>query len=107
MNPSFLPQAGIVEKLLNASIDALQVMPESETKVMLKAAIEPFNSAITPSVIFLEEVFAYASSQSIEVSTEQAILILETAANDIDTNYVTDAVVYHVDEFISSKNLCQ
>jgi hypothetical protein len=100
---SFLPQAGIVERLLNASIRALHEMPEGETKAMLQTAIEPFGSAITPSVIFLDEVYDYANSQAIEITEEQAISILETAASDIDTNYVTDAVIYHVDEFISGK----
>lgn len=97
---TFLPQAGIVEHLLNAAIEALHEMPESETKAKLHAAIEPFGSAITPSVIFLEEIYDYATSQAIKINEEQAISILETAARDIDTNYVTDAVIYHVDEFI-------
>lgn len=101
---SFLPQVGIVENLLTACIKAMGELPEGKAKAMLQAALEPFGSAITPSVIFLDEVYEYASSQSIEISAEQATSILETAALDIDTNYVTDAVVYHIDEFIIANN---
>lgn len=101
---SFLPQAGIVEKLLTACVSVMEELPEGKARTMLQAAMEPFSSAITPSVIFLEEVHEYASSQSINISAEQAISILETAALDIDTNYVTDAVIYHVDEFITGND---
>lgn len=101
---SFLPQAGIVENLLTACIAVMEELPAGKAKAVLQAALEPFGSAITPSVIFLDEVYEYASSQSIEINAEQATSILETAALDIDTNYVTDAVVYHVDEFIAASN---
>lgn len=100
---NYLPQATIVEKLLNLIGEVLPELPDDSLKQKLLDSLKDFEIAITPSTIYLEEVYQYASMQNIEISQEQAIAILENAAVDIDLNYASEAVEYHVDEYIKSE----
>lgn len=104
MTINYLPQATIVEKLLNLVGEVLPKMPDDNLKQRLLASLKDFEVAITPSTIYLEEVYQHAAIQNIEISQGQAIAILENAAVDIDLNYVTEAVEYHVDEHIKTIN---
>lgn len=104
MTMNYLPQATIVEKLLNLIGEVLPKLPDDSLKQGLLTSLKDFEVAITPSAICLEEVYRHAARQDIEVSQEQAITILENAALDIDLNYVSDAVEYHVDEHIKTIN---
>jgi hypothetical protein len=97
---NYLPQATIVERLLNLVGEVLPNLPDNALKQRLLSSLKDFEVAITPSTIYLEEVYQWAAIQNIKVSQEQAITILEDAALDIDFNYVSDAVEYHVDEHI-------
>ena len=96
---NFLPQTLIVEKLLEATSKLLPELLESENKQLLINALHEFESAIAPSAIYLGEVHSYASEQNLEVTSQQALEILENAAFDIDLNYAGQAVEYHVDQF--------
>ena len=43
---------------------------------------------------------SHAFEQNIQVTSQQALEILENAAFDIDLNYAGQAVEYHVDQFL-------
>ena len=53
---NFLPQTLIVEKLLAVANELLPTLPENDHKELLINALHEFESAITPSEIYLEEV---------------------------------------------------
>ena len=97
---NFLPQTLIVEKLLEATSNLLPELPESGNKQLLINALNEFERAIAPSAIYLNEVHNYVLEQNLEVTTQQALEILENAAFDIDLNYAGQAVEYHVDQFL-------
>lgn len=96
----FLPQTLIVERLLIAVDKILPALLENDDKKLLLNALEEFKGATIPSAIYLEEVHDLMANQNIMVTNKQAYSILEEAAFDIDLNYTSQAVEYHVNEFI-------
>ena len=97
---NFLPQTLIVEKLLEATNKLLPELPENNHKQLLINALRAFESAITPSAIYVDEVQNYALEQNVQFTILQMLKILENAAYDIDLNYAGQAVEYHVDQFL-------
>ena len=96
---NFLPQTLIVEKLLAIANELLPTLPENNHKELLINALHEFESAITPSAIYLEEVHNYVLEKNFQVTNQQALEILKNAASDIYLNYVAHAVEYGVDQF--------
>ena len=101
MKNSFLMQTEIVERLLNINSQILPTLPESELKQALVDAMKNFKIAITPSAIFLSEIYDNLTDHSINLNREEATRLLNTAAQDIDLNYASNAVAYHTDQYIS------
>ena len=97
----FLPQTLIVEKLLAIANELLPTLPENDNKRTLINALHEFESAIKPSTIYLQEVHNYVLEQNPQVTSQQALEILENAASDIYLNYASQAVEYHVDQFMT------
>ena len=97
---NFLSQTLIVEKLLEATNKLLPELPENEHKKLLINALHAFEGAITPSAIYLDEVHDYALKRNLQVTSQQALEILENVAFDIDLNYVEQAIEYHIDQFL-------
>ena len=97
---NFLPQTLIVEKLLVVANELLPTLPEYGHKELLINALHEFESAITPSAIYLKEVHNYVLEQNFQVTNEQALEMLKSAASDIHLNYAAYAAEYHVDQFI-------
>jgi hypothetical protein len=100
----FLPQTLIVERLLITIDKILPTLLENDDKKLLLNALEDFKSAIIPSAIHIKEVQDQTSKQNIIVTSQQAYSILQNAAFDIDLNYTSQAVEYHVDQFIMNLN---
>ena len=96
---NFLPQTLIVEKLLAIANELLPTLPENNHKELLINALHEFESAITPSAIYLEEVHNYVLEKNFQVTNQQALEILKNAASDIYLNYAVHAVEYGVDQF--------
>lgn len=96
----FLPQTLIVERLLFIIDKILPTLLENDDKKQLLNALEVFKHATTPSTIHIEDVENLVSKRNIIVSSQQAYLILQNASLDIDLNYTSQAIEYHVDEFI-------
>lgn len=103
MNSPYLMQTGIVEKLLNAVTSILPDLSEGESKRSLIEAMDNFKHAITPSTIFLSEIDEHLATHSLKISREEAIQLLESAAYDIDLNYVADALADNVDQYLSEE----
>lgn len=99
---SYLPQSVLVEELLRLVSEIIPNLPEGEFKQKLLNCVEKFEFAITPSIIYLDEVYQKTTSQDIVLSREEAIQILNNAAQDIDSNYVSVALQYHIDEYLCS-----
>ena len=97
---NFLPQTLIVEKLLEATNKLLPELSDNEHKQLLINALHAFEGAIIPSAIYLDEVHGYALEHNLQVTSQQALEILENAACDIDLNYAGQSVEYHVDQFL-------
>lgn len=100
MKAAFLPQAVMVEKLLSAVTEALPKIADEELRLHITDLLEEFKEAITPSAIYLSEVHDYAALQGAVLTDEAALKILRIAANDIDSNYTSKAIEYHVDEYV-------
>ena len=96
---NFLPQTLIVEKLLAIFNELFHTLPENDNKLKLINVLHEFESAITPSAIYLEEVHNYVLKQNTQVTSQQALEILANAASVIYLNYAGEAVEYHVDQF--------
>lgn len=100
----FLPQATIVDRLISHMLELLPSLPENQLKVAILDTLKEFESAITPSAIYLEEVHDYAERRSIKLSKREAIKILQKANDDLEYGF-GDTIETHVNEFIASRNL--
>ncbi len=98
---NFLNQATLVTQLLNLVEEALPKIDDDVLRVKITNCLALFEESITPSTIYLDEVFQKAHFARIELSKETAMGILNNAAEDIDLNYVNGAIQYHFDEYVS------
>ena len=96
----FLPQTLIVKRLLISVDKILPALLENDDKRQLLNAMEEFKGATTPCAIHIKEVQNLVSKRNIIVNSQQAYSILQNASFDIDLNYASKAIEYHVDEFI-------
>ena len=96
----FLPQTLIVERLLTIIDKVLPTLAENKDKERLLSALEEFKGATVPSAIFMKEVQDLLLKRNATVTSQQVYSILENASLDIDLNYASQAIEYHVDEFI-------
>ena len=96
----FLPQTLIVERLIIAVNKIIPSLLENNNKKLLMNALEEFKGATTPSSIYIKEVQDQISKQNITVTSQQAYSILQNASLDIDLNYTSQAIEYHIDEFL-------
>jgi hypothetical protein len=96
---SLLEQTGPVNDLLLMSIKALSHIENIEIREELEAAIKVFSRVICPSNISLDEVTDLAEKYQINIPNQQALNILQNAANDIDFNYAGQAVEYHFEHY--------
>ena len=95
-----LPQAVLVEQLLGLVAELIPKLPEDNFKQRLLSCLKEFEVVMIPSTISLDEVYKKALSEHIVISPKVAVEILINAANDINQNYATSAIKYHVDEYI-------
>ena len=96
----FLPQTLIVERLLTIIDKVLPTLAENKDKERLLSALEEFKGATVQSAIFMKEVQDLLLKRNATVTSQQVYSILENASLDIDLNYASQAIEYHVDEFI-------
>ena len=101
---NYLPQSAIVTQLISHVLELLPSLPENQLKAAILDTLEEFKSAITPSAIYLEEVYDYAGHRSIKLSETDAIEILQNANYDLEYGFA-DTIETHVNEFIASRNL--
>ena len=102
MANSHLPQAILVEQLLGLVAELIPKLPEDDFKQRLLSCLKEFEVAMTPSTIYLDEVYKKALSKQVVISHKVAVEILSNVASDIDLNYAINAIEYHVDEYICS-----
>ena len=96
----FLPQTLIVERLLIAVDKIIPALLENDNKKLLVNALKEFKGATTPSAIHIKEIQEQISKKNITVTSQQAYSILQNASLDIDLNYTSKAIEYHIDEFM-------
>ncbi len=101
MENSFLMQTEIVEKLLKVNSKVLPTLPEGDLKNALIEAMENFKVAITPSTLYLNDIYSILQIHSMNLNKIDAIQLLNSAAKDVDLNYASSVVSYHVDNYIS------
>lgn len=100
---NLLEQTGPVNDLLLTSIKALAHIEQAEIRAQLDAAIQVFSRIICPSNISLDEVTDLAEQHQVHTSINEALNILQNAAQDIDFNYAGKAVEYHFNHYFMQK----
>jgi len=99
----FLPQTTFVENLLREVLALMAVVPDSKQRQRVIRALEPFHRIIVPSALGIEEVTERLIKDLGYADPLDAADILLDAAYDVDLNYATDAIEYHVNEYLSDK----
>jgi|GEM_PF-4449404 len=99
----FLPQTGFVEDLLREVATLMTVIPDSGQKRRVLMGMEPFRRVIVPSALGIEEVNDRLMQELGYANPLDAADILLDVSYDVDLNYATYAIEYHVDEFLSDK----
>ena len=97
----FLPQTGFVEDLLREVMALLPTAPDSEQKRRLVATLEPFRHTIVPSALGIEEVRTLLERELGHADPLAVADILLDAAYDLDLNYATDVIRFHVEEYVA------
>ncbi len=99
----FFPQTAFVERLLKEVSALIAVLPNSKQKQRVIGALEPFHRIIVPSALGIEEISERLIKELGYADPLDVADILLDAAYDIGLNYVTDAIEYHVNEYLSDK----
>jgi hypothetical protein len=98
MTFQYLSQAKIVQDLLEAATNVLPFLTDEDVKTPLLEALSAFETAITPSAIFLSEIYEWSDSLGVEIEKNKAVTLLENAALDIDESYVTESIIQQINE---------
>jgi hypothetical protein len=99
---NYLEQTSDVNELLRAVHIALPLVTHEDIRTYLISVMNQFKTKRTVSALGLDEVITKANDAGILIDLGTAKTILEKAASDIDLNYATSCIQYHIDEFISS-----
>lgn len=100
---NFLPQTVFVEELLREVVALLPLVPDSRQKRRVMVSLEPFYRTIVPSVLGIKEVEDQLVRELGYADPLIVADILLDAAYDLNLNYASSVVRYHVDEYIAER----
>ena len=97
---NLLSQTSSVHQLLLLTIEAVKHVKDDNLKSRMIEALDVYKGAISPSTIYLSEIWDLARLNNVQLTEHEAINILTNAALDIDLNYASRSIEYYFDEFV-------
>lgn len=103
MNSNFLPQAQCIQMLISNIQDLLPAIENAQVKNVLVCSLSVFTHERTVCSLSLIELMNKARDMNIELSTAQAMKMLEEVVADVRDNYASKAIEYHLDRHLETK----
>lgn len=103
MNTNYLPQIPRVNELVNLIVKSLNDIENTNLKNEILCTLSAFNYERTVCSLSLIELLNKARENNIDMTVNEACKVLALAAIDIEQNYASKALDYHLDAFIAEK----
>lgn len=99
MNGNFLPQAQCIQMLISNIQDLLPTIENAQVRNVLVCSLSVFTHERTVCSLSIIDLMNKAREMNIELTTKQAMKMLEEAVADVRDNYASQAIEYHLDRY--------
>lgn len=103
INTSFLEQTPRVDELLQVALKAIQYIDDESIKNELLMVLQTFTMERTVCAFKLVTVMLEAEQLGLNITTEEALQVLNCAIADVTNNYANEAINYHLEQLLEKK----
>lgn len=103
INTNFLKQTPRVDELLQVALKAAQYIDDNGIRNELLMVLQAFTTERTICVFHLITVMLEAEQMGLNITTEEALQVMNSAIADVKNNYASEAINYHLTQLLESK----
>ena len=103
VNASFLEQTPRVDELLQIALKAAEYIGEDDIRNKLLMVLQAFTMERTVCTFQLVTVMLEAEQMELNLTTEEALQVLNRAIVDVKNNYASEAINYHLTQLLAEK----
>ena len=102
INTSFLEQTPRVDELLQVALKAAQYIDDNGIRNELLMVLQAFTTERTVCAFHLVTVML-AEQIGLNIMTEEALQVMNSAIADVKNNYASEAINYHLTQLLAEK----
>ena len=103
INASFLEQTPRVDELLQVALKAAGYIGNDDIRNELLMVLQAFTMERTACTFQLVTVMLEAEQMELNLTTEEALQVLNSAIADVKNNYASEAINYHLTQLLAEK----
>lgn len=103
INASFLEQTPRVDELLQVALKATGHIGDNSIRNELLMVLQAFTMERTVCIFQLVTVMLEAEQMELNLTTEEALQVLNSAIADVKNNYASEAINYHLTQLLAEK----
>ena len=103
MNTSFLEQTPRVDELLQVALKAAGYIGEDAIRNALLMVLQAFTMERTVCTFQLVTVMLEAEQMELNLTTEEALQVLNSAIVDVKNNYASETINYHLTQLLAER----
>ena len=103
VNTSFLEQTPRVDELLQVALKATGHIGDNGIRNELLMVLQAFTMERTVCTFQLVTVMLEAEQIKLNITTEEALQVLNSAIADVKNNYASEAINYHLTQLLAEK----
>ena len=103
INTSFLEQTPRVDELLQVALKAAGYIGDDAIRNELLMVLQAFTMERTVCSFQLVTVMLEAEQMELTLTTEEALQVLNSAIVDVQNNYASEAINYHLTQLLAEK----
>ena len=103
VNTSFLEQTPRVDELLQVALKATGHIGDNGIRNELLMVLQAFTMERTVCTFQLVTVMLEAEQIGLNITTEEALQVLNSAIADVKNNYASEAINYHLTQLLAEK----
>ncbi|MEQ1597737.1 MAG: hypothetical protein ABL880_00065 [Methylotenera sp.] len=102
VSTDFLVQTSRVDELLQVALKATQYIDNVGIRNELLMALQAFTMESTVCAFHLASLRLEAEQMGLNITTEQALQVLNNAVADVKNNYASEAINYHLTQLLET-----
>ena len=103
INTNFLEQTPRVNELLQVALKAVEYIGNDDIRNELLMVLQAFTMERTVCAFRLVTVMLEAEQIGLNITTEEALQVLNSAIADVKNNYASEAINYHLTQLLAEK----